>query len=275
MTIRPNILILQHPGRAVGIPVLLMGITALLFFMQRFIRHSFSGNPFDWSDELIFSGITFMSMSLFIPFISLAIRIVPLQKNVLLKKVAAHLLFSVGFAVLHLLFLATINILFFNSYDHSFGKLSQKIFLNFFHIQVICYWVILGLLSGVRKAVSSPTMHNNGTGQLTIRAEGISIALAQNDIQLIQSSDHYLKVYDGQRFRITRDTLKQVRLRLNKDFIQINRGIIVNRLWIDHVKPASNGRYKLHMQNGIVVCSSKKYKASLQQLITSMPLTTN
>ena len=245
-----------------GLILALLCTASLAFVFQRFIAHNLSGSSFDWYQELISNTIIFASMGIFIPLIRVASDHYPITKKNAVRNITLHVLFALLFAGMHLFLISNINSLRFS--DISFGRMARKIFLNFFHIQIICYWAMLGLILTLR---TSQKGSGKGTVVLTIKSGKRIIQIPTKDIQILQSFDHYVKIYDDSSIWVSRGTVKEITMSLNSNFIRVHRSAVINRKHIKQIYLSQNGRYEVTMKNGQRVFSSKRYRQVVKDLL--------
>ncbi len=256
-----------YPSILFGPILILLAVATFAFVFQRFIAHEISGNPFNWIKEISSNSFIFLSMGLFMPLIQIASDHFPLNKNTL-RNAVLHVLFALIFAVAHLILVSNINVW---RFDIDFGRISKKLFQNFFHIQIICYWAILGILLTFRK--SKKNIPDKAT-LLSVKSGRHGTQIPIDGIHFLQSFDHYVKIYDGKKVWVMRVTLNEITKSLNSNFIRIHRGTVINIQFIQDINPCQNSRYEVVMKNGHRVFSSRKHKEIIRNYLSSKSLAT-
>lgn len=88
------------------------------------------------------------------------------------------------------------------------------------------------------------------------------------DIDWVDGASNYVRLHIGGRAHLVRDTLKAIAAKLPPDrFVRIHRSVVVNIDRIERLEPNGHGEYRITLQDGTRVTSSRAHSAALQGLL--------
>jgi two-component system, LytTR family, response regulator len=98
--------------------------------------------------------------------------------------------------------------------------------------------------------------------------EGRVFFLDINDIHCIEAEGNYVRVYNGKKTYLLRETISGLELQLNpKMFLRIHRSSIVRIDKIKELQPWFHGEYHVIMENGKQLTLSRNYRSNLQEAV--------
>jgi two-component system LytT family response regulator len=104
--------------------------------------------------------------------------------------------------------------------------------------------------------------------RLVIKTEGRVFFLDVNDIHCIEAEGNYIRVYNGQKTYLLRETISGLESQLNpKVFLRIHRSSIVRIDKIKELQPWFHGEYHVIMENGKQLTLSRNYRTNLQDAV--------
>lgn len=104
--------------------------------------------------------------------------------------------------------------------------------------------------------------------RLVIKNGGRVFFLHVQDVYCIEAEGNYVRVYDGQKGYLLRETISSLEEQLDpKQFLRIHRSAIVKIDRIKEMQPWFHGEYRIIMENGKQLALSRNYRANLQEAV--------
>jgi two-component system, LytTR family, response regulator len=104
--------------------------------------------------------------------------------------------------------------------------------------------------------------------RLVVKTEGRVFFLSVNDIHCIEAEGNYVRVYNGAKTYLLRETISGLESQLNpKTFLRIHRSSIVRIDKIKELQPWFHGEYHVIMENGKQLTLSRNYRSNLQDAV--------
>lgn len=104
--------------------------------------------------------------------------------------------------------------------------------------------------------------------RLVVKTEGRVFFLDVDDIQCIEAEGNYVRVYNGQKAYLLRDTISGLESQLDpKKFLRIHRSAIVRIDKIKELQPWFHGEYHVILENGKQLMLSRNYRTNLQEAV--------
>jgi two-component system, LytTR family, response regulator len=101
-------------------------------------------------------------------------------------------------------------------------------------------------------------------------AGGRVCAVRVEEVEAIESADHYVELHTGDRAHLIRESLSAIEHRLDPStFVRIHRSAIVNVDRIKELQPAFHGEFIVVLASGRHVRCSRTYAAALTRLLGS------
>lgn len=112
-----------------------------------------------------------------------------------------------------------------------------------------------------RPAAEAPVSSN----RLVVEHRGALVPLPLDEITFIAAAGDYVEVHTGDRTYLERNTLQSLQQSLGSDrFLRVHRSKLVNAAHVRSVKPLTKGRYRLHLEDGSAVESSRGYRDEIR-----------
>lgn len=89
------------------------------------------------------------------------------------------------------------------------------------------------------------------------------------EVLYIEASSVYALLHLQDKTEIYRMSLQMLEQQLPPNFIRVHRSYIINTEQVKHVKYLNNSTYAMAMKNGDVIVSSRKYKATVMEHLTT------
>ena len=249
--------------RLSSMALLAMLLTGTAFLFMRYQRVTLRGDAFAYGFEISRMLVNFGGMALLSPLIyktTAWARRWPKLKP---------LTWASGFIAFVTLYVVFNKVMLFLAFEQPLTSWrgSQKLLLNFSHLLVLFYGVVAylswRLLSRKVKTKAEPQAHTNS---INLTIDGIEQAIGLNTLDYIQAYDHYLKLYQQGKFRLTRKSLKSILAELPDQFVRIHRSTVVNQGAIQKVV-RKRGHYWLVMKDNAELKVSPSYEATVKALI--------
>jgi len=104
--------------------------------------------------------------------------------------------------------------------------------------------------------------------RLVIKTEGRVFFLDIDEIHCIESEGNYVRVYNGRKTYLLRETISGLESQLDpKKFLRIHRSSIVRIDKIKELQPWFHGEYHVVLENGKQLTLSRNYRANLQDAV--------
>jgi two-component system, LytTR family, response regulator len=104
--------------------------------------------------------------------------------------------------------------------------------------------------------------------RLVIKTEGRVFFLDIDDIHCIESEGNYVRVYNGKKTYLLRETISGLEAQLDpKKFLRIHRSSMVRIDKIKELQPWFHGEYHVLLENGKQLTLSRNYRANLQEAV--------
>jgi len=104
--------------------------------------------------------------------------------------------------------------------------------------------------------------------RLVIKTEGRVFFLDIDQIHCIESEGNYVRVYNGKKTYLLRETISGLESQLDpKKFLRIHRSSIVRIDKIKELQPWFHGEYHVVLENGKQLTLSRNYRANLQEAV--------
>ena len=104
--------------------------------------------------------------------------------------------------------------------------------------------------------------------RLVVKTEGRVFFLDVDDIHCIEAEGNYVRVYNGQKTYLLRETISGLESQLDpKKFLRIHRSSIVRIDKIKELQPWFHGEYHVVLENGKQLTLSRNYRSNLQEAV--------
>jgi two-component system, LytTR family, response regulator len=104
--------------------------------------------------------------------------------------------------------------------------------------------------------------------RLVIKTEGRVFFLDIDDVHCIEAEGNYVRVYNGQKTYLLRETISGLESQLDpKKFLRIHRSSIVRIDRIKELQPWFHGEYHVVLENGKKLTLSRNYRSNLQDAV--------
>ena len=104
--------------------------------------------------------------------------------------------------------------------------------------------------------------------RLVVKTEGRVFFLDIDDIHCIEAEGNYIRVYNGQKTSLLRETISGLEAQLDpKKFLRIHRSSIVRIDKIKELQPWFHGEYHVVLENGKQLTLSRNYRSNLQDAV--------
>lgn len=104
--------------------------------------------------------------------------------------------------------------------------------------------------------------------RFTIRSRNRIYFVEAEEVQWIESEGDYVALHDGEETHLVRKTMKELEERLDPNrFVRVHRSYIVNTEYVEELRPLKHGTYRLIMQSGTPLKSSRGYGDNVEALI--------
>lgn len=104
--------------------------------------------------------------------------------------------------------------------------------------------------------------------RLVLKSAGRVTFLRCDEIDWIEAAGNYLRLHVGRESHLLRDTMNSIEAKLNPQrFIRIHRSTIVQIDRIKDIQPWFHGEYRVNLENGKQLTSSRSYHDELGRLM--------
>jgi two-component system LytT family response regulator len=117
---------------------------------------------------------------------------------------------------------------------------------------------LLGVLPG-----TAPCVH-----RFLVRSARGYYFVRTADVEWIEAEGNYAGLHAAGRTHLVRHTMKMLESRLDPaTFVRVHRSAIVNLTRLARMEPLGHGEYRLHLESGASVDTSRAYSARVMQLL--------
>ena len=104
--------------------------------------------------------------------------------------------------------------------------------------------------------------------RLVVKTAGRVFFLDINDIDCIEAEGNYVRVHNGPKSHLLRETISGLESQLDpKEFLRIHRSAIVRIDKIKELQPWFHGEYHVILEGGKQLTLSRNYRANLQEAV--------
>jgi two-component system, LytTR family, response regulator len=108
--------------------------------------------------------------------------------------------------------------------------------------------------------------------RLVVKSAGDILFLRVEDVDWIEPAGNYLRLHVKREVHLLRETMSGLESKLEpKQFIRIQRSVIVNVRRIKKLHPLFRGEYVVVLQDGTRLTSSRGYRQGLDELLGKTP----
>jgi two-component system LytT family response regulator len=119
-----------------------------------------------------------------------------------------------------------------------------------------------------RYAEEGETAPSDAIDRFTVRSRNRIYFVDAADVQWIESEGDYVALHDGDEAHLIRKTMKDLEERLPAEqFLRVHRSYIVNVDYIEELHPLDHGTYRLLMEAGTPLKTSRGYSENVEALI--------
>lgn len=239
------------------------------------LQHSIaSWQPYIWEAS------SQLSLLLLLPLLLIFDRRCPLSHPQWLKHLGAHLLATLVFSSLHIIFMVLMRKAAYTvaGQQYDFGAWGteffyeyRKDFFNYWQIiiTIYAYRFIVSRLYSEAHEISESESASPSTQRFLVKKLGREFLIHHDDIDWIEAAGNYMNLHVGERVYPLRATMAELSDKLADKFVRVHRSYMVNIAQIDSVTPQNSGDYKITLKNGQQVNLSRRYRCNLQPTSTN------
>lgn len=104
--------------------------------------------------------------------------------------------------------------------------------------------------------------------RFTVRSRKRIYFVEADEVQWLESEGDYVALCDGEEKHLIRATMKELTERLDAErFLRVHRSYIVNTNYVTELRPLDHGTYRLIMECGTPLKTSRGYRENVEALI--------
>jgi hypothetical protein len=230
---------------------------------------------------MVWEGSSLLVLATMIPLILLFDRRFPLRLGVLRRHLAAHLLFTIPFSLLHVLGMVALR---HGAYavageSYAFGDWPRELFYEYlkdfrayagFLAIIYLYRFVLLRAQGEARLLDAPEVGEAAEPverpeRLLVKMLGKEFLVNVRDVEWLEASGNYVNLRVGQRSYPLRGTMAGIEQRLDPDrFARVHRGFIVNLDQVSEIEPLDTGDARILMRSGARLPFSRRYRSVLK-----------
>lgn len=138
--------------------------------------------------------------------------------------------------------------------------------------EILAYWACLGMMTvyGLRYQFQQLNHLKENSASIAVKDQGDVFLLKQEEIDWVEAMDNYVVLWSGKHRYIHKSSLKQLLQKLDqKQFAQVHRSTIVNLKKVSRLVN-NDGQFSIELFNGKQVAISRRRKAQIKALISSV-----
>jgi two-component system LytT family response regulator len=125
-----------------------------------------------------------------------------------------------------------------------------------------------GLLQQYADREGEGEADGQGIERFTVRSRKRIYFVDVDDVQWIESEGDYVALHDGEEAHLIRKTMKELEQRLDANrFRRVHRSYIVNTDYVEELRPLDHGTYRLIMEAGTPLKTSRGYSDNVEAMI--------
>jgi DNA-binding LytR/AlgR family response regulator len=103
--------------------------------------------------------------------------------------------------------------------------------------------------------------------RIAVKSRGKVICLNLDDVSAVVAAGAYVRLQQGTNSYLLRGSISAVTEKLRPyGFVRIHRSVVINRSFVEEVRPYTNGEYGLRIKGGKEYTVSRGYKHNLALL---------
>ena len=243
------------------------------------IDQSRSGNVFSWWEPWVWEATSSVVWFMLLPLVVFFDRRYPLQSGNFTVAIAAHLLFTVPFALIHVCAMFGIRSMIYQwvggSYQWGqwwgeFGYEYLKDFRGYFWMLTLIYlyrFVLLRLQGLAEFVAEGPEeAQPQESDRFLVKKLGREFLVKIDDIDWLEASGNYVNLHVGERTYPLRETMTAIEARLaSAGFARVHRSAIVNLDRVREIVPFDTGEGEAHLTGDQRVPVSRRYRKELRE----------
>jgi two-component system, LytTR family, response regulator len=127
---------------------------------------------------------------------------------------------------------------------------------------------LIALLEDRENQGATPSRRSSFLSRLMIKSTSRVFFLKVDEIDWIEAADYYVKLHQGRRAHLLRETMGDLESKLDPEkFVRIHRSTIVNLDRVRELHPHFNGEYLVILNDGTELKLSRSRRERLQQML--------
>jgi two-component system, LytTR family, response regulator len=123
----------------------------------------------------------------------------------------------------------------------------------------------------LNKMMEALSVERSRLERLSIKSAGRITFIAVDEIDWIEAADNYVQVHVGRELHLLHATMNSLESRLDPNkFLRIHRSVIVNIRRIKELHPMFHGEYRVILNDGAQLASSRRYRENIQKLLNDL-----
>jgi DNA-binding LytR/AlgR family response regulator len=236
---------------------------------------------FDWWEPVVWEYSSALLLLALVPAQLALDRRLPFQTETWRRAVAAHLLATVPYSLIHVSGMVGLRHL---AYDlaaarYDFGYWPKELLYEYLKdirtyagtmTVVYLYRFLLLRLRGEARLLTAPDTGPPAEAierpsRFLVRKLGAEFLVAAHDIEFLEAAENYVNLHVRGRVYPLRSTMTAIQDRLDPArFVRVHRRYIVNLDFLDQIEPLDTGDARLLLKNGSRISCSRRYRNALR-----------
>jgi hypothetical protein len=250
-------------------------VVALMDFERRSL-------PVDWWEPVVWEYSSAILLLALVPAQLAFDRRFPFQAATWRRAVAAHLLATIPYSLVHVFGMVGLRHLAYGVADaqYDFGHWPKELLYEYLKdirtyagtlTVVYLYRFLLLRLRGEARLLTAPDSGPPAEAierpsRFLVRKLGAEFLVAAHDIEFLEAAENYVNLHVRGRVYPLRSTMTAIQDRLDPArFVRVHRSYIVNLDFLDQIEPLDTGDARLLLKNGSRVPCSRRYRSALRQ----------
>ena len=203
---------------------------ALVVYTQNYVKYSHT-TEFAPRLSFYYNIIIYSSFALFTSSIIWVSKRIPFDSNRKLLSVVSHLVISLGFCLLHMMFCNIVLYVVDLVSGIPFLPFIKKYLTGVIQIHVIVYWAVHAIvsLSIKNRSASENEISSSGNSKFKVSMNNEQYFVPYKDIYWIEALDHYQKLHEENSYHIINDSMKNLEDKVPSTvFCRVHRSYFVN-----------------------------------------------
>lgn len=238
-----------------------------------------AGASLRWWKPWLVEGTSHAALLMLFPFFAMVLTRAPISPSTWRWALPFHVAALLGFATVHVLLFVALRTLGFwviAGEPYGFRLTDPMVWLYELRKDAFTY-VLIQLLIGLNRAAHCRGLERDAaradaraSGRLALKCGGRTLSIDAGEILFAKAAGNYVEVHTKERAHLARTTLSALQELLGDAGsrpVPVHRSYVVNLDHVREVVPTGTGDARIHLESGMAVPGSRRYRAALSEAL--------